>query len=103
MSPEQGHGRDTDERSDIYSLGIIFYEMLMRRKPYVAGTPMQVIYKHAHSPLPELPADLKHLEVILYRCIAKDPARRYASADQLVDVTKEFEGDELDRDSAGRQ
>jgi serine/threonine protein kinase len=102
MSPEQGHGRDTDERSDIYSLGIIFYEMLMRRKPYVAGTPMQVIYKHAHSPLPELPAELKHLEGILYNCIAKDPARRYASAEQLVDVTREFERDEFERDSPVR-
>ena len=102
MSPEQGHGRDTDERSDIYSLGIIFFEMLMRRKPYVAGTPMQVIYKHAHSPLPELPSELKHLEGILFNCIAKEPARRYASAEQLVDVTREFERDELERQAAGR-
>jgi len=102
MSPEQGHGKDTDERSDIYSLGIIFYEMLMRRKPYVAGTPMQVIYKHAHSPLPELPAELKHLEGILYNCIAKEPARRFATAEQLVDVAREFERDQLDRESAGR-
>jgi serine/threonine protein kinase/CheY-like chemotaxis protein len=102
MSPEQGHGKDTDERSDIYSLGIIFFEMLMRRKPYVAGTPMQVIYKHAHSPLPELPVELKHLEGILYNCIAKQPARRFATAEQLVDVAREFERDELDRESAGR-
>ena len=65
MSPEQGHGRETDERSDIYSVGIIFFEMLMRRKPYVAGTPMQVIYKHAHAPLPELRAELKHFEGLL--------------------------------------
>ncbi len=98
MSPEQGHGRDTDERSDIYSLGIIFYEMLMRRKPYVAGTPMQVIYKHAHSPLPEFPPEFKHLEGILYNCIAKDPARRYPSADRLTDAVAEFERDELERE-----
>jgi len=97
MSPEQGHGRETDERSDIYSLGIIFYEMLMRRKPYVAGTPMQVIYKHAHSPLPELPTDLKHLEGILYNCIAKDPEGRYPSAERLVNVAREFEWDERER------
>jgi DNA-binding NarL/FixJ family response regulator len=97
MSPEQGHGRDTDERSDIYSLGIILYEMLMRRKPYVAGTPMQVIYKHAHAPLPELKADLKRFEGLLYNCIAKDPKRRYAGADQLLDAARELEREELER------
>src|SRR5688500_4790791 len=97
MSPEQGHGRDTDARSDIYSIGIIFYELLMRRKPYVAGTPMQVIYKHAHSPLPELKAELKRFEGILYNCIAKDPKRRYATADQLLDAARELERDESER------
>ena len=48
MSPEQGHGAEVDERSDIYSLGVLFFEMLMGRKPYLAGTPMAVIYKHSH-------------------------------------------------------
>ena len=99
MSPEQGHGRHTDERSDLYSLGIIFYEMLMRRKPYVAGTPMQVIYKHANSPLPSLPIELKRFDAILYNCIAKDPARRYASAEQLVDAIKELEHNEAEREA----
>ena len=97
MSPEQGHGRPTDERSDLYSLGIIFYEMLMRRKPYVAGTPMQIIYKHANSPLPEVKPELKRFESILYNCIAKDPAHRYASARQLVEAIQEAERDEAER------
>ena len=97
MSPEQGHGKDTDARSDIYSIGIIFYEMLMKRKPYVAGTPMQVIYKHAHSPLPELRAELKRFEGLLFNCIAKDPGRRYRSADQLLDAAREIERDEIER------
>ncbi len=97
MSPEQGHGRDTDERSDIYSIGIIFFEVLMRRKPYVAGTPMQVIYKHAHSPLPELKVELKRFEGVLHNCIAKDPGRRYATADQLLDAARELERDDAER------
>jgi serine/threonine protein kinase len=97
MSPEQGHGRETDARSDIYSIGIIFYELLTRRKPYVAGTPMQVIYKHAHAPLPELKPELKRFEEILYNCIAKDPQRRYASADRLLDAARGLERDESER------
>ena len=101
MSPEQGHGRETDERSDLYSLGIIFYEMLMRRKPYVAGTPMQVIYKHANSPLPELRPELKRFESILHNCIAKDPACRYSSAAGLVEAVKEVERDEAERAAMG--
>jgi serine/threonine protein kinase len=101
MSPEQGHGRETDERSDLYSLGIIFYEMLMRRKPYVAGTPMQVIYKHANSPLPELRPELKRFESILHNCIAKDPECRYSSAERLVEAIKEAERDEAERAAMG--
>jgi eukaryotic-like serine/threonine-protein kinase len=84
MSPEQGHGRDVDVRSDIYSLGVIFFEMLAGRKPYLAPTPMAVIYKHSHAPLPELPAAAAAWQPVLERLLAKGPTDRYQSAREVV-------------------
>ena len=84
MSPEQGHGRDVDERSDIYSLGIIFYEMLTGQKPFIAPTPMAVIYKHSHTPLPALPAGVAHWTGVLNGMLAKQPADRFGSALEVV-------------------
>ena len=83
MSPEQGHGAETDERSDLYSVGVILFEMLAARKPYLAETPMQVIYKHSHAPLPELPPALAHLQPLAHRLLAKDPRERFQTAAEL--------------------
>ncbi len=84
MSPEQGHGLPLDERSDIYSLGVIFYEMLMAEKPYVAESPLAVIYKHANEPVPPLPGSLVNLQPLLNSLLAKDPAGRPTSAADLI-------------------
>ncbi len=84
MSPEQGHGSDTDERSDLYSLGVIFYEMLTGRKPFLAKTPMGVIYKHSHAPLPTLPPELIRQQPLLHKLLAKQPHQRFQSATALI-------------------
>jgi tRNA isopentenyl-2-thiomethyl-A-37 hydroxylase MiaE/DNA-binding NarL/FixJ family response regulator len=86
MSPEQGHGRPADERSDLYGLGVIFHEMLTGRKPYSADTPMKVIWQHANAPLPELPRELRRYERLLHRCLAKEPSDRFASAAELAEA-----------------
>ncbi len=84
MSPEQGHGEAVDERSDLYSLGIMFYEMLTQKRPYSAATPMNVIYLHRNAPLPDLPAQVAWLEPVVHRLLAKQPKHRYQSAAELI-------------------
>src|SRR5262245_21071386 len=84
MSPEQGHGQALDERSDLYSLGVIFYEMLTRKKPFLAPTPMGVIYLHGNAPIPALEGRLRAYQPILDRLLAKEPEQRFATASDLI-------------------
>ncbi len=84
MSPEQGHGLPLDERSDLYSLGVVLYEMLTGAKPYIAETPLSVIYMHANSPVPRLPQHLAHVQPLLDGLLAKQPADRLPSAAAIV-------------------
>jgi eukaryotic-like serine/threonine-protein kinase len=80
MSPEQGHAEPIDGRSDLYSLGVMLFEMLAREKPYRADNPMAIVYKHRKEPVPRLPERYRTLQPLIERLLAKAPADRYASA-----------------------
>ena len=84
MSPEQGHGGNVDERGDIYSLGIIFYEMLSGQKPFDGETAMSVIIQHRNAPVPRLPAEVARFQPCVDRMMAKQPEQRFQSVEELL-------------------
>lgn len=88
MAPEQGLKRQSDVRSDIYSLGVVLYETLTQRTPFEADTPLAVLMKHGNDPFP-LPREIdpsipEPFERVVLKALAKDPALRYQAAGEMA-------------------
>jgi len=84
MSPEQAQGHELDARSDLYSLGVMFYEMLTGAKPYLGTSAIEVLQQHVTGAVPELPPELAAYQPLLEGMMAKDRAERFESADALL-------------------
>lgn len=88
MSPEQISGAPADHRSDLYSAGILLYEMLARKRPFVADTFSAIATQHLYGEPPPLPREAHGFEPIYRRLLAKDPADRFQSAAEVITELK---------------
>jgi antitoxin (DNA-binding transcriptional repressor) of toxin-antitoxin stability system len=83
MAPEQARGEEVDGRVDLYSLGVVLWEMLAGRLPYEAGDALSMALAHAQQPIPKLPAHLRHWQRFMYRALAKSADQRFQNAAEM--------------------
>jgi hypothetical protein len=91
MPPEQARGLDVDRRADLYSIGVLTWEMLVGRLPYSAGDALSMALKHVQEPVPRLPEPLRHWQGFIDRALAKDPKDRFASANEMLQALDALE------------
>ena len=90
LSPEQAECKPLDGRTDIYSLGIIFHEMLTGMKPFQGNSHIETILAHLTEPVPSLPPVLKRYQSLLDRMIAKDPDERFSTAGEMLKYVRKL-------------
>ncbi len=93
MSPEQCLGQPLDPRSDLYSLGVVIYQMLTRRLPYKADDAVSLAMKHCQDPIPRLPEPLAVYQTLIDKLLAKQPEDRFTSAGQLIRTLETLESE----------
>jgi serine/threonine protein kinase len=90
MSPEQARGDVTDERTDLYALGVILYQMLTGEKPFVGATADGILEQHRSAPVPTLPPARSVYQSLLNKLLAKEPAQRFGSAREVLEALEQI-------------
>ena len=96
MSPEQAAGLSSDERTDLYSLGVILYQMLTGDKPYVGTTADEILDQHRYAALPILPSELAICQPLLNKLLAKEPSQRFGSAREAIEALQQVLGEVIE-------
>jgi serine/threonine protein kinase len=91
LSPEQASGREIGPASDVYSLGVMMYEMLTGHRPFSAETLHLLLARHLTAPVPPLPPELESLQPLLEKMMAKKAEDRYPTARALLDALDDVE------------
>ena len=88
MSPEQIEDKPFDEQSDLYALGVIFYEMLVGERPFVGDSTPEILYQHVSLPIPTVPEHLKRFQPLVNSMLAKDKSERVRSASEIMQMVR---------------
>lgn len=100
MSPEQAQGKKIDVSSDIYSMGVLLYELLTFKLPYTGEDAIAVAIKHVSAPIPALPLELKQLQPLINKMMHKKSGSRFRSADELIEAIDYIGAEFLGQDMA---